>query len=487
MHFKKLIIVLLMISALGCTMGKNPGWVANGIHPGYAPDQFLVGIGLSSRSRDAQADVQKADTNARLEVAKQLKVKLQSNLTSRKEQKTSLLLPQTYTSRTSMDVKEDVELLLGGITIVDRYFSKKDNLHYSIAVLNKRETAKRLASEIVWHSHNVKEFSRQSDLLLKSGDVTGALQRKIKALDHYRQYASKKQMVVILNPDAPGNFEAPPVDPYDGLVELKNSIALIPLDGNLQAGRIGRALDRPLRVKALYNQNIPINNLPVTAQFRDQAGRAEGNSVTDNRGKADIKVLEIHNTNTHVNLISVSVDWNRLVREALEQTPDKSWVGFLSGPSVNFKYKLRVPNVTHVLIKVCNQSGYSNVNATSLLHPMSVDLLKDKGFLIKKSGRSVCSGSLSTESIVRTYKRQADIVVIEKVDVDYSSRRGRGYVFRARMSVTAYDMAYGEIIASIEGEALGGANSRKSAAERAIKEVADELIPQIASRIAEGL
>lgn len=487
MHLKKYIVALLMISAFGCTMGKNPSWVANGIHPGYAPDQFLIGIGLSSRSRDAQADVQKADTNARLEVAKQLKVRIQSNLTSRKEQKTSLLLPQTYSSRTSMDVKEDVELLLGGITIVDRYFSKKDNLHYSVAALNKRETAKRLASEIARHSNNVSVFSRQSDLLLKNGDVTGALQRQIKALDQYRQYTSKKQMVVILDPDASGSTEAPPVDPYDGLVELKNSIALIALDGNMQAGRIGRALDSPLRVKALYNQKTPINNLPVTAQFAGHAGRAERNRVTDNGGKADIKVLEIHKTRTHVNLITVSVDWNRIIHEALEHTPDTSWDGFLSGPSVNFKYKLRVPNVTHVLITVCNQSGYSNVNATSIVHPMSVDLLKDKGFLIKKSGRTVCSGSLSTESIVRTYKRLADIVIVEKVDVDYSSRRGRGYVFRARMSVTAYDMAYGEIIASVEGEALGGANSRKSAAERAIKEVADELIPQVASRIAEGL
>jgi hypothetical protein len=492
MPLKRLITVLFMITAFGCTAAKQPAWVANGNHPGYTPGQFLVGVGLSSRSRDTQADVQKADTHARLEVAKQLKVKIQSNLTSLQEQKTRSFLPETYTSKTVMDVMEDVEISLEGITIVERYYSEKDHLHYSVAVLNKSETAKRLSSEMAWHSHNVEELSRQSDILLENGDITGALHKKIKALDHYRNYISKKQMVAVLNPQASDSPEAPPGDPYDGLIDVKNSIDLITIDGDMQAGRIGRGLDRPLSVKAMYNEKTPMDNLPVTAQFQNQAGRSERNSVTGKDGKAEIKVLEIQKTSEHLNLITVSVDWSRIIKEALEETSDTSWEGVLSGPAVNFKYRLRVPNVSNVLIKICNQGGYPNVDATSILHPTSVDLLKKKGFLIKKNGwgktdSTTCSGAMGIESIVRKYKPLTDILVVEKIYVDFSGRRGQGYIFRARMSVTAYDMAYHEIIASMEGEALGGANTRKKAAERAIKEVADELIPQIASRIAEGL
>ncbi|BCS95143.1 hypothetical protein DSLASN_07750 [Desulfoluna limicola] len=385
-----------------------------------------------------------------------------------------------------------MDLLLGGITIVDRYYSKKDQLHYAVAVLNKLETAQRLSSEITLHSHNVEVLSRQSEVLLDHGDIVGSLQKKIMALDHYRKYISKKQMVAVLVPQAPASDDVPPGDPYDGIVELKNSIDLIRLDGNMQAGRIGRSLEKPLRVKAVYNHHTPIDNVPVIAQFQDQAGRGERTVVTGKDGTAAIKVLEIEKTSRHLNPITVSVDWNRLIKEALRDAPDTPWDGFFSGPSVTFKYKLRVPNVSNVLIKICNRGGASGVDAPSILHPTSADLLRKKGFLIKKTGRgtadsSVCSGAMGIESIVRKYKPLTDILVVETVDVDFSGRRGQGYVFRARMSVTAYDMAYREIIASVEGEALGGANNRKKAAERAIEEVADELIPQIVSRIAEGL
>ena len=492
MHLKRLITVLLIIHAFGC-IPKHPGWVTNGRHPGYSSDQFLIGIGLSSRSRDIQADVQKADANARLEVAKQLRVKIQSHLTSRQEQKSSALLPQTYTSKTVVGVEEEVDLLLEGITIVDRYYSKKEQLHYSIAALNKSETAKRLTHEITRHRDNVKALSRQSDQLLKQGEIIGALHKKIRAMDHYRNYISKKQRVAVLTPHALESPEASPIDPYDGIVALKNSIALIRLDGDMQAGRISTPLARPLSVKAVYRQKTPINNLPVSVQFQGDTGRAEQNRVTGNDGKAEIKILDIGKPGNHLNPMAVSVDWDRIVKEALRKPPSASWAGFLAGPSVHFKYSLRLPNVSNVLIKICNGSGYPNVDAAAILHSVSVGHLKREGFLIKKSGRgqTACSSTMGMKSLVRKYKRITDILIIEKVDVDFAGRRGRGYVFRARMSVTAYDMAYDmayhEVIASLEKEALGGANSKKNAAERAIKEVANELIPQIASRIAESL
>ncbi|WP_300671571.1 hypothetical protein [Desulfoluna sp.] len=492
MPLKKLITALFLIMACGCTTGKHPTWVGNGLHPGYPPDQFLVGVGISSRSRDRQADVQKADTHARLEVAKQLKVSIQSHLTSRQEQKARSFLPETYTSKTVQKVKEDVDLLLGGVTIAERWYNEKDHLHYSMAVLNKGETAKRLSSDIARHSHQVNALSLQSDLLLKKGDITGALQKKIKALDHYRNYLTKKQRVAVLKPRASGSADVPPGNPYDSLMELKNSMDLIILDGDMQAGRIGRALDRPLRIKALYNQNTPIDHLPVTAHIADQTGKPEQNRTTGKDGTAAIRSLDIQKTGKHMNQMTVSVDWNRLIKEALGGESETSWEGFLSGPSVHFKYRLRVPEVSHILIKICEQGRYSGVDAAALLHSTSVDLMKKKGFLIKKTGRgqndrTLCSGALGIESMVRRDKPLSDIVLVEKINVDFSGRRGRGYVFRATMSVTAYDMAYHEIIASMNSEALGGAGNRKTAAERAIKAVADELIPQIASRIVEGL
>ena len=486
MHLKKLITVLLILNAFGC-ISNRPGWVTHGTPPGYPPDRFLIGMGIASRSRDVQADVQKADANARLEIAKQLRVKIKSHLTSRKEQKSNALLPDTFTSKTVMGVKEEVDLLLEGITIVDRYYSKKEQLHYAIAVLNKSETAKRLTSEIARHRDAVKTLSIQSDRLLQQGNIIGALHKKIRALDHYRECISKQQRVALLTPHAREGLEAPPVDPYDGIVAIKNDMALIRLSGNMQAGRAGRALARPLSVKAVYRHKTPLSNLPVTVQFQGHTGNVEQNIVTGNTGKAEIKILDIGKPGKHLNPMAVSVDWDRIVKEALQEPPSPSWDGFLAGPSVPFKYSLRVPNVTRVLIKICNGGGYSN--AASTLGPVSVDLIKKKGFLIKKAGRGqiVCSSAMGMESLVRKYKRLTDILIVEKVDVDFAGRRGRGYVFRARMSVTAYDMAYHEIIASLEGEAMGGANSRKNAAERAIKEVADELIPQIASRMTEGL
>lgn len=492
MPLKKWVTVLFMITALGCTSARKPSWVAQGIHPGYTPDRFLMGLGLSSRSRDTEADVQKADTNARLEVARQLKVNIESHITSRQEQKTGSFLPERYTSKRVVDVTEEVHLLLEGITIVDRYYSEKDHLHYSIAVLNRSETAKRLSSEMDRHSHHIHALSRQSDSLLGKGDIVGALHKKIRALDHYRHYISKRQMVAVLNSQASEGADVPFGDPYEGVVDIKNSIELLSLGGDMQAGRVGRGLARPLRVKAMYKGKIPIGTLPLMVRFRDGAGRTERNMGTGRDGTAEIKVLELEKTGRHLNPVTVSVDWDRFLQEALGERFDTSWEDAFSGPSAHFKYTLRVPGTSRVLIKVCHQGGASSVDALSILHPMSVDRIKDQGFLIKKEGGKrrdggLCSGAQGIESIVRKYRPFTDILVVEKIDVDFSSRRGTGYVFRAKMSLTAYDMAHHEIMASMEGEALGGARHRKTAAERAIKAVAGDLIPQLVSRIAEGL
>lgn len=491
MHLKKWIAVFFIIHAFGCMAARQPAWVANGNHPGYSSDKYLVGVGLSSRTRDTQADVQRADTNARLEVAKQLKVKIKSSLASVREQKDRAFLPDSYTSETSIDVREDVELMLEGITIVGRYYSEKDHLRYAVAVLDKSETAKRLSSDMVRHRRDVEAYTRQSDNLLESRDIIGALQAKIKALANYRQYVSKGQMAAVLNPHVSERLEALPKDPYDGLIDLKNRIDLAAVGGDMQTARIGGGLGNPLVVTATYNRRFPIANLPVKATFQGAAGRAEHDIVTAMDGKAAIKVLSVTKTGRHINPVAVSVDWARIAGEALGDGAGKAWGDLLSGPSVVFKYKLRVPGVSNVLIRLCSRGG-SGVDAASVLHPTSVDHLRKEGFLIKRTGRgrsdgSLCSGVMGIDSIVRKYKPVADILLVENVDVEYSGRRGRGHVFRARMSVTAYDMAYGEIIASMEGEALGGGSSRKKAAERAIKDVADELIPRIASRIAEAL
>jgi len=172
------------------------------------------------------------------------------------------------------------------------------------------------------------------------------------------------------------------------------------------------------------------------------------------------------------------VDWNRIIRDALGEEPDPSWEGVLSGPSVRFTYALKTPETSHVRIKVYPHGNAAGVDAPSILYPVSADLFRKKGFQVQ---------SRDQHNERSTGAMKTDILVIEKIDVGFSGRRGRGVVFRARMSVTAYDAATRSIIASAHGAALGGASSRKAAAEKAIKEVANDLIPQLAARMAESL
>jgi len=282
MPLKKLIPVVLLIIAAGCA-ARQPAWVTNGTHPGYAADRFLVGVGLSSRSRDPQADVQKADANARLEVAKQLRVTVQSSLSSRKNQKTRASLPQTYTSETAIDSTENVDILLQGITIADRYYSKKDQLHYAIAVLNKPETARRLVSEMARHSSRVSELSRQCEELLEKGDTIGALHKGIKALDHYRRYMDNRQMVAVLDPMASAGEKTPPRDPYDDVAKIKGSLDLIGLGGDMQTATKSTGLAGPLRVRAMVNRTTPLVNLPVKAVFPSGSTKKAQTAVTGGR------------------------------------------------------------------------------------------------------------------------------------------------------------------------------------------------------------
>ncbi|VFQ47112.1 lipoprotein lpp20-like [Desulfoluna butyratoxydans] len=479
MSMKKLIPVVLLILAAGCSAGQ-PAWVTNSTHPGYAPEHFLVGVGLSSRSRDPQADMQKADANARLEVAKQLRVNIQSSLSSRKKQKTRASLPQTYTSETAIDSTENVDILLQGITIADRYYSKKDQLHYAIAVLNKPETAHRLASEMTRHSSRVSELSRQCKELLEKGDTIGALHKGIKALDHYRRYMDNRQMIAVLDPMAPAGKETPPRDPYDEVAKIKGSLSLMGLGGDMQTAKKGSGLAETLRVKAMVHGTTPLANLPVKATFSPGSTSKAQAVATGPGGKASVRILGVAATQTPLNPVEVTVDWNRIIKDALGEKPGPSWEGVLSGPSVRFTYALRTPETSCVQLKIHTRQNDAGVDATSILSPVSADLFRKKGFQVQSRGQHSDRHTNGSGS-------KATILVVEKVDVQYSGRRGRGVVYRARMSVTAYDTASRSIIASAHGTALGGASSRKAAAERAIKDVANDLLPKLAARMAEGL
>lgn len=112
----------------------------------YAPDTYLIGVGIVQSSGDSYKDRRRAEILARLEIAKAIKVTIKENtvdIMCERQGKALYADKSECVNQFTMMVEESVDEVLEGSKIVDSGEDKAKGICYAVAVLPKTKAAEK--------------------------------------------------------------------------------------------------------------------------------------------------------------------------------------------------------------------------------------------------------------------------------------------------------------------------------------------------------
>ncbi|MDD5764827.1 MAG: LPP20 family lipoprotein [Candidatus Marinimicrobia bacterium] len=252
-----------------------PDWAKTSSHKKYPPAKYFLGVGISEDKTEA-AELARAD------VAKQIQVKIESELEtieSEFREGDKSYISSEVKSRTKSAASETI----AGMEIVETKEVKGKN--YALAVLNKQKYLSGLEvqmDETLMKTGQLVETGRKS---IADGKMFVAIENFTDAQNTIPEFYTKSALYTALT-----GSQYPNIDQFTGpgiLAELRDVLSRIELrivSGNDQKSKAGNPLPEPIKVRVIYktsdNREIGVDRFPIAAKFEngESIGKAETNS-----------------------------------------------------------------------------------------------------------------------------------------------------------------------------------------------------------------
>ncbi len=474
----------MVFFASACAETK-PVWLPNGNHPAFSTGQYLIGIGVATRTRDKDGDIQRADANARAEIAKQIQVHLEEQMLSVSEHRIENhggSKPVRESSNESITIRnrQHVIFTVEGVEIIDRFFDEKAKCHYSMAVMHKARTSARLTAEAEDLYEQSAQLEHESDTLLSRNELVMSIQKLIVATQKYEDADTKRMVASICGGPQILKIRE---NPCLKLNQILEKIHIICLSGNGQHAQIGRSLPEPVKVMAIYDRDIPVARLPLLAQFQARSEKSDMTVHCDDKGVAVITVSDIGKTGKEENALKIGPAWRDVVRAALKENSD-AWQDRLRSPILEVGYKLRTENTSNVIIISSIENMDTVIKLEKFNHRL-IRQLKESGFTVK--GIEICNGQCTPNEVMKQFADKADLLVLVDGSIAFSGYRAGFPIYRAHMTLTCCDLIRKDISATSGGESIAGASDKTKAAQKAIYQVLDELSGDFVRKMKERL
>ena len=477
-----LVIASLLLVFSGCSQSR-PKWIKSAKHPKYSQDEYLVGIGSASRTRSPQKDIKRAEAQARLDLAKQMQVTVSGKTQIEKFRKRGDLVNNLYKQKINLNLTEKTEVNLINSQIVERYFNEDTQQYYAMAVLDKTSALSRLKHKYKKNTAKACELLKKGKADLQSENASSGLLNVLKSMHAYTN--SIKQYKIAYALDSRLRFKLDCKNPYMYWKSILQDLDLSILGGNNQLGTISSSLPQPLRVKFSYNKE-PIKNFPLQVDMNASRGEVSADVKTNLYGKESICIHDLNRTGNYYNFISVRPDWMSFITPAVDKS--KNLKQILKGPSVKFTYRLRTPEHTKVMVltRVQDDQGHSGLSEQILL-PRSISILKNTDFVVVNSSANPGKANFCNRDclnyLISNYKDIADIVILQCGDISYAGPRGPGFLYKSHLRTTVYDLFRETVLFAQEAEEIAGAESKRIAAQRALRQVINKQLPNVVSKV----
>lgn len=127
-----------------------PDWVRNRRDVRFSDNLFIQALGQAAGDKDDRDAVRAAEMQAQQQIAQQLQVTITSKLSILKFEDSDA---RRYQEQALQQVAAATSITLAGLRIVNLFFDKKQKMHYTLAVLERRVAANALLQEwVIWQA-----------------------------------------------------------------------------------------------------------------------------------------------------------------------------------------------------------------------------------------------------------------------------------------------------------------------------------------------
>ena len=498
-----LALAFLLFSGGEVSAKDRPEWLAGGKIPRFPAQRYLVGVGSGPATGDETADTNRADSAARANIAKQIQVQVKEAITDiqREEEGNK----GSAGSVTEVKSESSVDLSLEGVTIAERYFDSKRDVHYSLAVLERSNAAGRLRDKIRDILKAAAEVGKAAQSYESRFQIFLALSNHLRYLNLYQE-ASSHQLVLRVLAGSSGEMEAFAEGESSGLEkrdlrteiekaktriqDLLSSLELETAGGDKQKGEVGQPLGEGLKVRVVYEKaasRYPQKGFNVGFVFLQGKGRLLEKVQSGDSGISVSKVYEISAPgDSGVAVVEATLLPDGLSKEGelepnFSQALKRARADFtIDLPSKRFVVKIFETNAGQ---PVSNSVVEGEI--VQGLVSQGFPVIEQKVVLEKISETTLRSGNIP--QIVGALRSIAEVVIIGEVQAAESSRMGQIVFSRARGTVRAVRTDTGKILATADIEVKDGGNDPVRAGQRAIQKLAPSIASQVLTGLAQGL
>ncbi|MFQ5558997.1 MAG: hypothetical protein ACE5FU_00230, partial [Nitrospinota bacterium] len=305
---------------------EQPSWTKTGKYIKYPGSFYITGSGVSSKS------FKEADDFARQELAKQIKVHVKGvdEITTSESRE---MIGETSRIKTRSNVrsaiKVEVNLLLEGIKISERWFDRDQGNYYSFAFLDREEAVKRLDLKLKEARIAASDLILRGEENEKKGKYFKALKNHLKAYSILKPLEPDILMRTVLagelSEDSP--FSEKGVSPSKAIRKIDkiiSSLKLKKVSGDMQKARSNYPLDSPLVAKVVYESPDglrPVQGLPVLFSFERGKGDLAREAWSDEFGVVKARVSHVESNGTGQNSIALSLNAQKVLASLTDEAP----------------------------------------------------------------------------------------------------------------------------------------------------------------------
>ncbi len=353
------IFALLILFSFEILSGEKPAWITTKKHPRYPERLYILGVGASKKTKNKIEDIQKANSDAFADIAKQIRATVVSKsvveqlevITGKKAESVE---------RASANLQVTSEITITGLKIVEVYFDKDDDIYYSLAVL-ERETAGADLRDKLKQYLNL--YQKNFDLGKKNiaeGNFYQALLNFSEALKNaplYNDLLPLYRFITRPLEELSGEWRLSDVilisDIKSFVQDVFSKLKVEKVSGEEQDIVFNQPLN-PLVLKVTYGDAAsPVSGLKFKFYFKNGRGKINETAVSDKSGtvKCEIYSLEPYQENFYTIVAKMDLsefrirtglgygeydDWNDLLER------NEKMVSFtLSKKTLTFEDKLR--------------------------------------------------------------------------------------------------------------------------------------------------
>ncbi|CUS85686.1 LPP20 family lipoprotein [Candidatus Kryptobacter tengchongensis] len=424
---------LLLTILFSSYVFSQPNWYKTQTHPKYPKEFYILGIGAAV-GEDAR---ETAKQNAIADVASQIKVQVQSEITSLEKERI-INKESDYYSEFQQKSKTIVDEILTGCEIVEMDFDKKAKTWYALAVLDKQRYLASLEDEIENAWMQIKKLYEDAQSFIGAGKVLQAIQNLKDAQQKIYDIYSKQVFYNALSkipykPDV--DLTASGIE--SEIRDLISRIKIEKVSGDNQVGRIGEELPEELVVKVFYQGNVLVPIVNANVVFTYKTGEVIERTTTNEQGIASIKAIAM---GKRANQIIASFSIPGLPSE---------YARIISQIKAEFTYTTSAEMTPSVTVSL---KGAKEDKLIFDVMKKLTQAIEKNGYKVEDEARFVVGGDIGSRVV--------------------SSVQGVGgmlYTVEAELNLFLKDLESGQIIGSMSVKSRAVGKSERDAYEKALK------------------